>query len=60
MTTPAKDRTRPLASNRPDRTVVYRGIKIAPMPGRRSSLARAIRKDLEEKSERPHGAPAQA
>ena len=59
MTTPAKEKVRPPAANRPDRTVVYRGIKIAPMLGRRSSLARAIRKDLEEKSERPHGAPAQ-
>jgi hypothetical protein len=29
-----------------DRPVIYRGIKIAPIVGRRSPLARAIRDDL--------------
>jgi hypothetical protein len=32
-----------------DRTVVYRGIKIAPLSGKRSQLARTLREALNEK-----------
>jgi hypothetical protein len=35
----------------PERAVIYRGIKIAPISGRRSALARAIRDSLRDKSE---------
>jgi hypothetical protein len=34
-----------------ERPVIYRGIKIKPIAGRRSSLARAIRDDLRKQSE---------
>lgn len=43
-----------------DRTVVYHGLKIPPMSGRRSSLARDIRKQFEAMAEKTHGEPAQA
>ena len=41
-----------------ERTVVYRGIKIPPMSGRRSATARAIRDALRTKSEHLRGEPA--
>lgn len=44
----------------PERTVVYRGIKIAPMSGRRSATAQAIRDALRTKSEQTRGEPAHA
>lgn len=54
-----KTRTRRPASA--ERTVIYRGIKIAPMTGRRSPLAQAIRDGLRtRKAEQPRGEPAQA
>jgi hypothetical protein len=34
-----------------ERPVIYRGIKIDPIAGKRSSLARAIRDDLRKQSE---------
>lgn len=47
-------------SDRFDRTVVYRGIKIEPMGGKRSPTAEAIRDALRIKSERTRGEPAHA
>lgn len=44
----------------PERTVIYRGIKIAPMSGKRSATATAIRDALRVKSERARGEPAHA
>jgi len=41
-----------------ERTVVYRGIKIPPMSGRRSATARTIRDALRTKSEHLRGEPA--
>jgi len=38
-----------------DRPVIYRGIKIEPIAGKRSSLARAIRDDLWAKAEKSRG-----
>lgn len=38
-----------------ERTVIYRGIKIAPMIGRRSPLAKTIRDDLRTQSEQSRG-----
>jgi hypothetical protein len=41
-----------------ERPVIYRGIKIEPIAGRRSSLARAIRDDLRKQSEQSRGKSA--
>jgi len=41
-----------------ERTVVYRGIKIPPIVGRRSATAQAIRDAFRTKSEQSHGEPA--
>jgi hypothetical protein len=41
-----------------ERTVLYRGIKILPIKGRRSATAQAIRDALRTKSEHPRGEPA--
>jgi len=46
MATIAKKKARTRRTASADRTVVYRGIKIEPMTGRRSPLARAIRDGL--------------
>ena len=50
----------PTARSATERTVIYRGIKIAPMTGKRSPLAQAIHDGLRTKSERSRGEPAQA
>jgi hypothetical protein len=42
-----------------ERPVVYHGIKIAPIAGKRSPIAQAIRDALRTKSESAHGEPAQ-
>jgi hypothetical protein len=61
MTTTAKKRVRSRRSAPTERTVVYRGIKIAPMSGRRSALAQAIREALRTRTrERSHGESAEA
>jgi hypothetical protein len=41
-----------------NRTVIYRGIKIPPIKGRRSPTAQAIRDALRTKSEHPRGGPS--
>jgi hypothetical protein len=41
-----------------ERTVVYRGIKVPPIKGRRSPTAQAIRDALRTKSEHPRGESA--
>jgi hypothetical protein len=43
-----------------DRTVVYRGIKIAPVAGKRSALAQAIHDGLKAKTERAIDTPVSA
>ncbi len=43
-----------------ERPVVYRGIKIAPIAGKRSPVAKAIRDALRTKSECVHGDRARA
>jgi hypothetical protein len=60
MTTMAKKKTRTRRASQPDRTVVYHGIKIASMTGRRSPLAQAIREGFRSNAERSRGEPAQA
>lgn len=60
MATQAKKTVRTRRSATPERTVVYRGIKIAPMSGKRSATAKAIRDALRAKSERARGEPAHA
>jgi hypothetical protein len=45
-------------SSKADRIVVYRGVKIAPMAGKRSKTAMTLRKALTSKSSR--GRPAHA
>jgi Arc/MetJ family transcription regulator len=57
MVTIAKKAARPRRSGTTDRTIVYRGIKIAPMSGRRSAVAKAIRDALRMKSEQPRAEP---
>jgi len=49
MATQTKKTARPRRFSRTDRTVVYRGIKIAPLFGKRSQLARTLREALKEK-----------
>lgn len=56
----AKKKTRTRRASQPDRTVVYHGIKIASMTGRRSPLAQAIREGFRSNAERSRGEPAQA
>lgn len=60
MAKPAKKT--PISSHveAPGRTVIYRGIKIIPMTGKRSALAEAIREGLWSKSERRPGDTAEA
>jgi len=48
------------SSTKFERTVVYRGIKIAPMSGKRSATAKAIRDALRAQSEQTRGEPAHA
>jgi hypothetical protein len=43
-----------------EREIVYRGIKIAPMTGKRSPVAKALRDALRLKSEQSRGEPAHA
>ena len=43
-----------------ERPVVYRGIKLAPMFGKRSAISRAIREDLQAVSDQTRGEPAKA
>jgi Arc/MetJ family transcription regulator len=58
MVSVAKKAGRSRRSGTTDRTVVYRGIKIAPMTGRRSAVAKAIRDALRTKSEQLRAKPA--
>jgi hypothetical protein len=60
MTMQAKKVERARGSDNTERTVVYRGIKIAPMSGKRSATAKAIRDALRTKSEQTRGEPAHA
>jgi hypothetical protein len=61
MATVAKKRARVRRSAASaERTVVYRGIKIAPIAGTRSPIAKAIREGLRTQSERAIGEPTQA
>jgi hypothetical protein len=60
MSMQAKKAERSRDSDRSERTVVYRGIKIAPMSGKRSATAKAIRDALRTKSEQTRGEPAHA
>ena len=52
------NRTRPVAPK--ERAVVYHGIKIEPMGGKRSAVARYLREALKSKSEKSRGEPARA
>jgi len=54
----AKTRTR-RSTTAPERVVVYRGIKIAPLGGKRSATSRVLREALRT-SGQPHGEPAHA
>ena len=59
MATTAKKATTTRRSAPPaERPVVYHGIKIAPIAGKRSPLAQAIRDALRTKSESAGGEPA--
>jgi hypothetical protein len=58
MASEAKKALRPRRSRSADRTVVYRGIKIAPMAGKRSAVAEAIRDALRMRSEESRAEPA--
>jgi hypothetical protein len=57
MTIVAK-RTARKGSAKAERVVVYRGIKIAPITGKRSAIAKAIRDALRARSEEPRAQPA--
>jgi len=58
MTATAKKSVR-LRRSSGERTVVYRGIKIKPMSGKRSPLAQAIRDGLRAKYEKLRAEPDQ-
>jgi len=58
MASLAKKAVRTRRSADPERTVVYHGIKIPPMMGKRSATAKAIRDALRRKSEQTRGKPA--
>ncbi|MDB6102663.1 MAG: hypothetical protein JWO52_2662 [Gammaproteobacteria bacterium] len=58
MVTAAKKTSRAGSSVKPERAVVYRGIKIAPISGKRSATAQAIRDALRTKSEQSRAEPA--
>ena len=58
MASQAKKAARTRRSADPERTVVYHGIKIPPMMGKRSATAKAIRDALRKKSEQTGGKPA--
>ena len=61
MATTAKKTVRARRSAPAEQPVLYRGIKIAPMTGTRSPLAKAIRDALlTKKSEQPRGETTQA
>jgi hypothetical protein len=60
MAIQAKKTVRARRSAPPERTVIYRGIKIAPISGKRSATAKAIRDALRTKSEQTRGEPAHA
>lgn len=55
----AKTRIR-RSTTAPERTVVYRGIKIAPLSGKRSETSRVLREALRTRSGQPRGEPAHA
>lgn len=57
MATVSKKAPRKRASS-VERTVVYRGIKIAPISGKRSKTAKAIREALQTKSGQLGGRPS--
>jgi len=52
MSTPVKKPVRAGRAPSGESTVIYRGIKIAPVNGKRSATAKAIRDALQAKSER--------
>ena len=60
MATSAKKMASTRRSAPPERPVVYRGIKIAPMIGKRSKIAEAIRDGLRTNSEKLRGDPGKA
>jgi hypothetical protein len=60
MATRAKKNGRSPRSAAAERPVVYRGIKIAPMSGKCSPTAKAIRDALRARSEQTRGEPAHA
>ena len=55
MTTQAKKPQRGRTTSRAERTLVYRGIKIAPLAGKRSATAKALREALQTKTEQGLG-----
>jgi hypothetical protein len=58
MTTEAKRAVRRRAPRTTDRVVVYRGIRIAPIAGKRSAFAKALRKALREERRSSQPEPA--
>ncbi len=60
MATVAEKPRRTRQSAHTERTVVYHGIKIEPINGKRSAVARSLRDALKLKSEQSRGKPASA
>jgi hypothetical protein len=60
MVKATKKTSRIRSSAKSERTVVYRGIKIAPISGKRSATAKALRDALRSQSEQSRGEPAHA
>jgi hypothetical protein len=57
MTTTEKKAVPARRSAQAERNVIYRGIKIAPMTGKRSAIAQAIREGLQTNSGKSRGDP---
>jgi hypothetical protein len=60
MATPPKNKQRSSRSHQAERTFVYRGIKIAPIAGKRSKTATTLREALKTKAGPSRGRPAHA
>jgi hypothetical protein len=60
MTANAKKSGRASSDCAKERPVVYRGIRIDPIPGKRSAVAQTLRDALRTKAEQPRGEPARA
>jgi hypothetical protein len=58
MTTSIKQPVRPRREGARGRTVIYRGIEIPPLAGKRSPLGKVVRNALKQMKQAPNAEPA--